>query len=437
MGRLAGRPDVHARNRRHHDPDWPTCGPGRSARCAQQDSRPGSTDRFCATGTRRRRASNPVMAIVKDEPGSTYTGVDSRTELLMGRPHVLHQGDNNMATTTLDHTTSTELKAQATTMLAIIQDQYGSANVLKLQEVEKPEVGLDDVLVRVHAAGLHIGDWHVMTGQPYLMRIIGFGFRAPKARVRGIDVAGVVEAVGKNVTQFQARDEVFGTCDGAFAEYALARADMLALKPANLTFEQAAAVPTSASTALQALRNAGGIQSGKKVLIVGASGGVGLFAVQIAKSFGAEVTGVCSTAKVDIVRALGADHVIDYTREDFTRGGARYDLILDMGGNRSLSALRRALIPGGTLVLVGGEGGDRWIGIGRPIQALLASTIVSQKLRPLTSKPNKADLQFLKQLIEAGKVRPVIDRTYPLSETADAMRHLEEGRARGKVVINV
>jgi NADPH:quinone reductase-like Zn-dependent oxidoreductase len=378
-----------------------------------------------------------VTAIVQDEPGSTYTGDDCRTELLMGRPHVLHQGDNNMATTTLDHTTSTELKAQATTMQAIVQDQYGSADVLKLQQVDKPAVGLDDVLVRVHAAGLHIGDWHVMTGQPYLMRIIGFGFRAPKARVRGIDVAGVVEAVGQNVTEFQAGDEVFGTCGGAFAEYALARADMLALKPANLTFEQAAAVPTSASTALQALRNAGGIQSGQQVLIVGASGGVGMFAVQIAKSFGAEVTGVCSTAKVDMVRAIGADHVIDYTKEDFTRGGRRYDLILDMGGNRSLSALRRALIPGGTLVLVGGEGGDRWIGIGRPMQALAMSAFVGQKLRPLASKPNQLDLQFLRGLIAAGKVTPVVDRTYALSDTADAMRHLEERQGPGKVVITV
>jgi len=322
-------------------------------------------------------------------------------------------------------------------MRAIVQDRYGSSDVLTLQEIDKPQVGLDDVLVQVHAAGLHIGDWHVMTGQPYLMRLIGFGFRAPKARVRGIDVAGVVEAVGKNVTQFQAGDEVFGTCNGAFAEYACARQDMLAPKPVNLTFEQAAAVPTSASTALQALRNAGGIQPGQKVLIVGASGGVGMYAVQIAKSFGAEVTGVCSTAKVDMVRSIGADHVIDYTKEDFTRSGQRYDLILDVGGNRSLSQLRRALIPGGTLVLVGGEGGDRWIGIGRPLQALVVSPFVNHRLRPLASKPNKADLQLLKELIEAGKVRPAIDRTYPLSETAEAMQHLEEGRARGKVVITV
>ena len=275
-----------------------------------------------------------------------------------------------------------------------------------------------------------------MTGQPYLMRVIGFGFRGPKARVRGTDVAGVVEAVGKTVTQFRAGDEVFGTCDGSFAEYASARQDMLATKPPNLTFEQAAAVPTSAFTALQALRT-GGIQSGQKVLIVGASGGVGIFAVQIAKSFGAEVTGVCSTAKLEMVRAIGADHVIDYTQEDFTRSGRRYDLILDMGGNRSLSQLRRALTPRGTLVPVGGEGGDRWIGIGRSLQALVVSPFVSHTLRPVSSKPNQADLQILKELIDAGKVTPVIDRTYSLSEVPDAIRYLHEGRARGKLVISV
>jgi NADPH:quinone reductase-like Zn-dependent oxidoreductase len=329
-----------------------------------------------------------------------------------------------------------EPKRQATTMKAIVQDQYGSADVLKLRDVIKPVVGVDDVLVRVHAAGVHVGDWHLMTGQPYLMRVIGFGFRGPKARVRGMDVAGTVEAVGQNVTRFQADDEVFGTCDGSFAEYATARQDMLALKPANLTFEQAAAVPTSAFTALQALRT-GGIQSGQKVLIVGASGGVGIFAVQIAKSFGAEVTGVCSTAKLEMVRAIGADHVIDYTQEDFTRSGRRYDLILDMGGNRSLSQLRRALTPRGTLVPVGGEGGDRWIGIGRSLQALVVSPFVSHTLRPVSSKPNQADLQILKELIDTGKVTPVIDRTYPLSEVPDAIRYLHEGRARGKLVISV
>src|SRR5919197_1423601 len=283
-----------------------------------------------------------------------------------------------------------------------------------------------------------MGDWHLMSGEPYLMRIIGFGFRRPKARVRGMDAAGTVEAVGQNVTRFQAGDAGFGTCDGAFAEYARAREDMLAPRPAHLTFEQAAAVPTSAFTALQALRT-GGVQPGQKVLIVGASGGVGMFAVQIAKSFGAEVTGVCSTAKVDMVRSVGADHVIDYTKQDFinTRGGLRYDLMLDMGGNRSLSQLRRALTPRGTLVLVGGEGGDRWIGIGRSLQALVVAPFVSHNLRPLASKPNQADLQLLKELIEAGKVTPVIDRTLPLSQVPDAIRYLHEGRARGKLVISV
>ena len=321
-------------------------------------------------------------------------------------------------------------------MKAIIQDQYGSPDVLTLQEIAKPEIGDDDVLVRVHAAGVHIGDWHLMTGEPYLMRIMGFGFRAPKARVRGIDVAGTVEAVGQDVARFQAGDEVFGTCDGSFAEFASAREDMLALKPAHLTFEQAAAVPTSAFTALQALRT-GGIQPGQKVLIVGASGGVGMFAVQIAKSFGADVTGVCSTAKVDTVRSIGADHIVDYTQEDFTRSGQRYDLILDMGGNRSLSQLRRALTPRGTLVLVGGEGGDRWIGIGRSLQALVVSPFVRHNLRPLASKPNQADLQVLKELIEARKVTPVVDRTYSLRQVPSAIQYLHEGHARGKLVISV
>jgi NADPH:quinone reductase-like Zn-dependent oxidoreductase len=336
------------------------------------------------------------------------------------------------------HIAAQEPNAQTNTMKAIVQDQYGSADVLQLREIDKPKIGLDDVLIRVHAAGVHIGDWHLMSGEPYLMRIIGFGFRGPKARVRGMDVAGVVEAVGQNVTRFQAGDQVFGTCDGSFAEYALAREDMLALKPASLTFEQAAAVPTSAFTALQALRT-GGIKSGQKVLIVGASGGVGLFAVQIAKSFGAEVTGVCSTAKVDTVRSVGADHVIDYTKEDFinTRSGPRYDLVLDMGGNRSLSQLRRALTPSGTLVLVGGEGGDRWIGVGRSLQALVVSPFVSHNLRPVSAKPNQADLQILKELIDAGKLTPVIDRRYSLSEVPDAIRYLHEGRAHGKLVISL
>lgn len=323
-------------------------------------------------------------------------------------------------------------------MKAIVQHRYGSAEVLELTEIDRPDIGDDGVLVRVHAAGVHIGDWHVMTGLPYLLRVVGFGLRAPKARIRGMDVAGRVEAVGKSVTRFQAGDEVFGTCDGSFAEYASAREDKLARKPANLTFEQAAAVPTSAFAALQALRNKGGIQPGQKVLIVGASGGVGMFAVQIAKSFGADVTGVCSTTKVDLVRSLGADHVIDYTQVDFTRSGQRYDLILEMGGRRSLSRLRRALTPHGTLVLVGGEGGDRWLGgMDRWLRAIVMSPFVSQTLGPVTSTENIEDLQFVKALIEAGKVTPIIDRTYPLSDAADAIRYLRSGHARGKIVITV
>jgi NADPH:quinone reductase-like Zn-dependent oxidoreductase len=343
-----------------------------------------------------------------------------------------------MPTTISTHARSEPLNAQATTMKAIVQDQYGSADVLRLQEVQKPEVGDDDVLLRVHAAGVHIGDWHVMTGEPRLMRIMGFGFRAPKARVRGMDVAGSVESVGKNVTQFQSGDEVFGICDGSFAEYACAQAGKLAPKPTNLTFEQAAAVPTSACTALQALRGPGEIQPGQQVLINGASGGIGLFAVQIARSFGAEVTGVCSTTKMDMVEVIGAHHVIDYTKEDFTRSAQRYDLILDMVGNRSLSQLRQALTARGTLVLVGGEGGDRWIGaLSRSMQALAVSPFVSQRLRPVLAAANTQDLGFLKELIEAGKVQPVIDRTFPLSEAPDAIRYLSGGHVRGKIVITV
>jgi NADPH:quinone reductase-like Zn-dependent oxidoreductase len=277
-----------------------------------------------------------------------------------------------------------------------------------------------------------------MTGQPYLMRVMGFGFRAPKARVRGMDLAGTVEAVGKNVTRFRIGDEVFGTGNGSFAEYATGREDKLASKPANLTFEQSAAVPTSACTALQAL-TAGQIASGQQVLIIGASGGVGMFAVQIAKSFGAEVTGVSSPAKVDLVRSLGVDIVLDYTKDELTADGRRYDLILDMGGNRSLSELRRALTPKGTLVLVGGEGGGRLVGgaMGRSLRALALSPFVSHNLRMVVAATKEADLQILTELIEAGKVTAVIDRTYPLSKVPDAIEYLSAGRARGKVVITV
>jgi NADPH:quinone reductase-like Zn-dependent oxidoreductase len=342
-------------------------------------------------------------------------------------------------TSTQQHTPTNSggIMPPETTMRAIVQDKYGEAtDVLRLEDISRPDIGDDDVLVRVHAASVHIGDWHVMTGLPYLLRIVGFGFRAPKVRVRGIDVAGTVEAVGKNVTQFRAGDEVFGTCDGSFAEYASTPQETLAPKPANLTFEQAAAVPTSGFAALQALRDAGSIKSGQQVLIVGASGGVGQFAVQIAKSFGAEVTGVCSTAKVNMVRSLGADHVIDYTQEDLTQTERRYDLILEMGGNHSLAELRRVLRPGGTLVPVGSEGGSRWVGGRSWIRAMLLSRFV-HSLRPLSSKPNQADLEVLGELVKAGKIIPIIDKTYPLGDVGEAMTYLKEGRARGKIIIAI
>ena len=323
-------------------------------------------------------------------------------------------------------------------MKAIVQDAYGSADVLELRDIDKPEVGDNEVLVRVHAAGVDRGVWHLMTGQAYLIRLAGYGVRRPKNPVRGREVAGRVEATGKDVTRFQPGDAVMGTGEGSFAEYARAREDKLAPKPTNLTFEQAAAVPISASTALQAVRDKGQVQGGQKVLIIGASGGVGTFAVQLAKAFGADVTGVCSAAKVDLVRSIGADYVIDYTREDFAGTGQRYDLILDIGGNRSITHLRRALSPEGTLVLVGGEGGGRWIGgMERQVWALAISPFVRQKLKMFVAREHYEELQVLSELIEAGKITPVIDRTYPLSQAADAIRYLEKGNARGKIVITV
>ena len=277
-----------------------------------------------------------------------------------------------------------------------------------------------------------------MAGQPYLMRILGFGFRKPKNRVPGLDVAGTVEAVGSAVTRFSPGDEVFGISRGSFAEYAAVLEDKLARKPANLTFEQAAVVPISAGTALQALTDAGSVEPGQRVLIIGASGGVGSYAVQLAKAFGAEVTGVCSTAKLDLVRSLGADHVIDYTQQDFADGTDRYDLILDIGGNSSLSRLRSALTPTGTLVIVGGEEGGKWTGgFGRSLRAPLLSPFVRQKLTMLASKERASDQERLTPLIEAGKVTPSIDRTYSLDRVPEAMRHLETGKVRGKVVITI
>ena len=322
-------------------------------------------------------------------------------------------------------------------MKAIVQDRYGPADVLELTDIDTPAVGEDDVLIRVLAASAFIGDWHIMTGLPYVFRVIS-GLRAPKVRVRGQDVAGRVEAVGKDATRFQPGDEVFGTCDGAFAEYATARADKIAPKPVNLSFEQAATVPITGTTALQALRDVGRVQRGQKVVIIGAAGGVGSFAVQIAKTFGAHVTGVCSTKQVDLVRSIGADDVIDYTRSDFADTGQRYDLILDIAGARPVSHLRRALAPRGTLVIVGGEGGGRWFGgIDRQLRAQISSPFMSQKLGTFVSKQKGRDLIALKELIEAGKVTPVIDSTYPLNEVPQAIRHVEEGHARGKVVITV
>jgi NADPH:quinone reductase-like Zn-dependent oxidoreductase len=323
-------------------------------------------------------------------------------------------------------------------MKAIVRDRYGSADVLDLRDIDRPVVGDDEVLVRVCAAGVDQGVWHVLAGLPYPIRLAGYGLRAPKNPVLGADVAGMVEAVGDGVTRFQPGDEVFGIAKGSFAEYARASEDKLAPKPANLTFEQAAVVAISGLTALQGLRDHAHVCPGQKVLIVGASGGVGTYAVQVAKVFGAHVTGVCSTTKVDLVRSLGAERVIDYTREDFADGQQRYEVILDVGGNASLSRLRRALTPKGTLVIVGGETDGRWLGgTDRQLRALVLSRFVGQKLGTFVSRENHEDLMVLKELIEAGKITPVIDRAYPLSDVPDAIRCMREGRARGKLVITV
>jgi NADPH:quinone reductase-like Zn-dependent oxidoreductase len=323
-------------------------------------------------------------------------------------------------------------------MKAIVQDRYGSADVLELRDIADHVAGERDVLVRVHAAGCGPDVWHLMTGLPHFARL-AVGFRRPKVGVRGWDVAGTVEAVGKDVTRLQPGDEVMGTVEGSFAELAIGRPDKLVPKPARLTFEQAAAVPISGVTALQALRDKGGVRPGQKVLIIGAAGGVGSFAVQIARASGAEVTGVYSTTKADLVRSIGADEVIDYTREDFADRGRRWDLIVDSAGRRSLSHLRRALTPRGTLVIVGGDGGGPWTGgfFRGALRAPLLSMFVGQMLRGLNAKVNQRDLQTLSGLIEGGKVTPVIDRTYPLNEAPEAIRYLQEGHPRGKVVITV
>jgi len=323
-------------------------------------------------------------------------------------------------------------------MRAIVHDEYGTPDVLEIRDIDKPEIGAGEVLVRVHAAGVDRGVWHVLTGLPYPIRLAGYGFRAPKNPVLGSDLAGVVEAVGNDVNGFQPGDEVFGVVKGSYAEYAIAREDKLALKPANLTFEQAAVVPTSAATALQGLRDKGHVRAGQKVLIIGASGGVGTYAVQLAKVLGAEVTGVCSTTKVDMVSAIGADRVIDYTRDDFAESEERYDVILDIGGNSSLSRLRGALTPKGTLVIAGGETDGKWLGgADRQLRAQMLSPFVGQKLGTFIASVKAEDLRVLKDLIEAGKVIPALDRTFALDEAPKAIRYLDEGHARGKVAITV
>lgn len=333
---------------------------------------------------------------------------------------------------------SADNPAAADTMQAIVQDGYGPVDVLRRGRIARPEIAENEVLVRVHAAGMDRGTWHMMTGRPYLMRVIGFGFRAPKNPVPGFDVAGTVAAVGSAVSRFAVGDEVYGMARGSFAEYAAALEDKLGHKPANLSFEQAAAVPISAGTALQALHDAGRVERGQQVLILGASGGVGTYAVQLAKALGAEVTGVSSTAKTDLVRSLGADHVLDYTQDDFADGTRHYDLILDIGGNPPLSRLRRALTPTGTAVIVGGEEGGRWTGgFGRSLRAPLVSLFVHQRLTMLASKERASDLERLTPLIEARQVTPSIDRTYTLDEVPDAMRHLEAGDVRGKIAITI
>ncbi|MFC9817200.1 NAD(P)-dependent alcohol dehydrogenase [Streptomyces virginiae] len=323
-------------------------------------------------------------------------------------------------------------------MKAIVQDRYGPADVLRLDEVDRPVPGRGEVLVRVHAAAVDQGVWHLVTGLPYALRPV-FGLRAPRVRTPGMDLAGRVEAVGPDVTRVRPGDEVFGSCQGSFAEYACAKEDALAPKPAGLGFEEAATVPVSGVTALKALRDVGRVRAGQRVLVLGASGGVGTYAVQLAKAFGAHVTGVCSAAKTDLVRSIGADDVVDYTQEDPVDGSRRYDLILDIAGNRPLSRLRRALTARGTLVIVGGEGGGRWLGGNeRQLGALLLSPFVGQRLRSLAvMEQHHSDLRALTELIEDGSVTPVVDRSYPLAEVPDAIRHLRGGQVRGKIAIRL
>ncbi|KJY18246.1 MULTISPECIES: NAD(P)-dependent alcohol dehydrogenase [Streptomyces] len=324
-------------------------------------------------------------------------------------------------------------------MKAIVQDRYGSPGVLELREVERPRVGDREVLVRVHAAAVNARDWHLMRGDPYLARA-ALGLCGPKVRVRGTDFAGRVEAVGGDVTRLRPGDEVFGEAEGAFAEYVCASEDVVEPMPANLSFEQAAAVPLAGNTALMGLRDLGRVRPGQRVLVNGASGGVGTFAVQIAKAFGAEVTGVCGTRNTELVRSLGADHVVDYSREDFTRTGRRYDLVFDLVGNRSLTECRRALTPGGTLVLSGGgvsEGGSLVGPIALLVKGRALAPFVRHRLLVLTATPDRRNLAALRELIESGRLAPAVDRTHPLHEVPEAIRYLEVEHARAKVVITL
>jgi NADPH:quinone reductase-like Zn-dependent oxidoreductase len=323
-------------------------------------------------------------------------------------------------------------------MRAVTHDAYGPpGQVLGLREVDRPALRDDRVLLRVRAAGVDMGVWHLTAGLPYLVRI-GIGLRGPRSGIRGMDVAGVVEAVGAKVSGFAPGDEVFGTGLGTFAEYTTARPDKLAPKPASLTFDEAAAVPTSAVTALRGVRDTGRVRPGQSVLVIGAGGGVGTYAVQVAKAFGATVTGVCGPTKVDLVASIGADDVIDYTREDFAASGRRWDLIVDIAGNRPLSRLRGALARRGTLVILGGEEGGRWFGgLDRNLRMLLVAPFLRQRLRAPVAFLRPTDLVTLTELIESGRVRPVVDRTYPLAEAPEAVEYLRAGRARGKVVVTV
>jgi NADPH:quinone reductase-like Zn-dependent oxidoreductase len=329
-----------------------------------------------------------------------------------------------------------EAKRTTQTMRAVVQDAYGEAAVLRPERIARPEIGPAEVLVRVAAAGVDRGVWHLMAGKPYAVRL-AMGLRRPRNPVRGRELAGRVETVGAEVTTVGPGDEVYGIGEGTFAEYARAKAAKLAPRPAGLTTEQAAVVPISATTALQAVRDHGRVQAGQRVLVIGASGGVGTFAVQIAKAFGAHVTGVSSTEKLDLVRSLGADDVVDYRREEIGADGRRYDVVLDIGGNRRLRTLRRLLTPTGTLVIVGGEDGGQWLGLGRQLAAVLLSPWTKQNLRMFVASENAADLAVLTELIEGGQVTPVVDRTFPLADAAAAVAHMSAGRARGKVAVTV